>query len=301
MKVGVVGTGALGRHHVRILASLGEADLVGIHDLRSDVAAAMAAEHGTTSCATLEELLDQVEAVVLAVPTTDHRSIGCQVLERGLHLLVEKPIASSLEEADELIGRAAGVLAVGHVEFYNPAVQAFLAFGEVPRFVEVERLSPFSPRSLDIDVLLDLMIHDLQLLHAMDPSPLVEVRATGIDVLSPHIDMANARLEFASGMVANVTASRASVEPSRVLRIFGQRGYFSIDYREQELKTVALEERDGQRLILPREIAVERVEPLKAELTAFLAACRGEDVPYVDGAQGRRALETAFAVRRAIG
>ncbi len=301
MKVGVVGTGALGRHHVRILGALPEADLVGIYDLRSDVATALAAEHGTTSCASLEELLDQVEAVVLAVPTTDHKKIGCQVLERGLHLMVEKPIASSLEEADELLARAAGVLAVGHVEFYNPAVQAFLAFGERPRFVEVERLSPFSSRSLDIDVLLDLMIHDLQLLHAMDPSPLAEIRATGIDVLSPQIDMASARLEFTSGMVANVTASRASVEPSRTLRIFGQRGYFSIDYREQELKTVILEQRDGERLILPREVAVERVEPLKAELTAFLAACRGEDVPYVDGAQGRRALETAFAVRRAIG
>ena len=187
------------------------------------------------------------------------------------------------------------------MEFYNPAVRALLALGETPRFVVVERLAPFTPRSLDIDVLLDLMIHDLQILHALDPSPLAEVRATGVEVLSERIDIANARLELASGTVANVTASRISVEPTRKLRIFGRQRYVSVDYREQEIKCYGLEEHGSDRLIAPLDIPVERVEPLAAELEAFLAACRGEAVAYVDGRQGRRALETAFAVRQAIG
>jgi len=303
VRAGVVGTGALGRHHVRILAELPEAELAGIYDLRSEVASALAAEHGTTACGSLDELLDAVEAVVVAVPTVAHREIGCRVLERGLHLLVEKPIARDLAEADALLAAAGDgqVLAVGHVEFYNPAVQALLGLGEQPRFIDVERLAPFTPRSLDVDVLLDLMIHDLQVLHALDPSPLAEIRATGVAVLSDRIDIANARLEFASGLVANVTASRVSVEPTRHLRFFGHRRYVSVDYREQEIKSFRLEEQGSERRILPHDFTIERVEPLKAELRAFLAACRGEAVAYVDGAQGRRALETAFAVREAIG
>lgn len=303
LRAGVVGTGSLGRHHVRILAELPEAELAGVYDLRPEVASALAAEHGTTACGSLDELLERVEAVVVAAPTVVHKEIGCRVLERGLHLMVEKPIARDLEEADALLAAAGGgqVLAVGHVEFYNPAVQALLALGETPRFLDVERLASFTPRSLDIDVLLDLMIHDLQVLHALDPSPLAEVRATGVAVLSDRIDIANARLELASGLVANVTASRVSIEPTRHLRFFGHRRYVSVDYRAQEIKSFGLEEEGGERRILPHEFTIERVEPLKAELRAFLAACRGDDVAYVDGAQGRRALETAFAVRRAIG
>lgn len=303
LRVAVVGTGSLGRHHVRILSELDEAVLVGIYDLRSDVADALAAEHGTTRFDGLDDLLDQVEAVVVAVPTVDHRAIGCEVLTRGLHLLVEKPIATDLEEADELLAAAArdSVFAVGHVEFYNPAVQAFLALGEAPRFLVAERLAPYTPRSLDIDVILDLMIHDLQVLHAMDPSPIREIRATGVDVLSDRIDIANARIELESGLVASVTASRVSAEATRKLRIFGHHRYFSIDYREQEIKGFGLDDGDGARQIRPVEMAVERIEPLRAELKAFLAACRGEDVAYADGHQGRRSLKTALRIREAIG
>ncbi len=303
MRIAVVGTGAMGRHHVRILASSSEADLAGIYDDRHEAAVALAQEHGTTKFEDLDELLDQVEAVVLAVPTTDHAELGCRMLERGLHVLVEKPMASNLEEADRMIAAAesAGrVLGVGHVEFYNPAVRALLDHDDRPRYVEVQRLSPFSPRSLDIDVLRDLMIHDLQLLHAMDPSPLEEVRAVGIKVLSPQVDMVNARLKLASGLVANFTASRVAAEPARKLRVFLHNSYISIDYREQEMKGAYLDE-DGGRRIMPLALPpIEKGEPLKAELKAFLAVCRGEEVPFVDGAGGRRALETALAVGRAI-
>ena len=299
MRVAVIGTGALGRHHVRILSQMPEAELVGIYDQRPEVAAALAQEHGTTSFSSVEELSEQVEAVVLAVPTFAHANLGCQLLERGLHLLVEKPITSTAEEADRLLeAQGDRVLAVGHVEFYNPAVQALLSLDEAARYVEVQRLSPFTPRSLDVDVILDLMIHDLQIIHALDSSPIAEIRATGIEVLSSRIDMCSARIELESGLVANVTSSRVSAEPIRKLRAYLKSSYFSIDYREQEIKGFGLEIQGEQRVIVPRDLAVPSREPLRAELEAFLAACRGEAVEYVDGRAGRQALDTALKVRQ---
>jgi predicted dehydrogenase len=266
------------------------------------VAAKLAVEHGTESFGSLEELIDKVDAAVLAVPTFAHAKLGCEMLSQGLHLLVEKPIALTVEEADELLAAAGDrVLAVGHVEFYNPAVQALLKVGEPARFVEIQRLSTFTPRSLDVDVLLDLMIHDLQILHALDPSPIREIRCTGIDVLSPKIDIASARIEFGSGMVANVTASRVSAEPIRKLRTYLQSRYYSIDYREQEVKGYGLREEGDRRVITPVPLEVTPREPLQAELEAFVAACLGDGVAYVDGRQGRQALATALRVRQAIG
>ena len=221
---------------------------------------------------------------------------------------MEKPIAPSLAEADRLIAAARAaerVLAVGHVEFFNPAVRSLLAFlaeqGTGARFVEVQRLARFTPRSLDVDVVLDLMIHDLQILHALDPSPVAEVRATGIDVLSPRIDIANVRVELASGCTANVTASRVSADRVRKLRVFGTSRYLSLDYQDQEVKGYRLDDGQEERRILPIEVPVERAEPLRRELEAFLAACRGQEVRIVDGEEGRRALATALAVVEAIG
>ncbi len=297
----------MGRHHVRILAGLPEADLIGIYDQRPEVAAALATEHGTQSFVSLEELATQVDAVVLAVPTYAHAQIGCQLLAAGLHLLVEKPIASTLEEADRLLAAAAGaaagprVLAVGHVEFFNPAVQALFAVEEAPRYVEVQRLSPFTPRSLDVDVILDLMIHDLQLLHVLDPSPIKEVRATGIDVLTRRIDIASVRLELASGVVANINTSRVSAEGVRKLRVYLKTRYLSVDYRQQEIKGFGLKEEGERRLIMPETFTVHRSEPLRGELEAFIGACLGREVDYVSGDQGRRALETALLIRDSIG
>ena len=293
----------MGRHHVRILTALPEVELVGIYDQRPELAAKLAAEHSTRSFGSLEELIEQADAAVLAVPTYAHAQIGCRMLESGLHLMIEKPLASTLEEADQLLATAEAadrVLAVGHVEYYNPAVQALLAVDERPRYVEVQRLSPFTPRSLDVDVILDLMIHDIQLLHALDPSPVKEIRATGIDVLTPRIDIASVRLELASGVVANINTSRVSAEGVRKLRVYLKTRYLSVDYRKQEIKGFGLKEEGEHRLIMPEVIDVHRSEPLRGELEAFIAACRGGEVDYVTGADGRRALATALSIREAI-
>jgi predicted dehydrogenase len=301
LRVGVVGAGALGRHHVRLLASLDGAQLAGVHDLRADVAESVAAEFGTRALPSLDALAAECEAMVVAVPTVDHADIGCRLLDRGLHVLVEKPIAPDLAAADRLL-RSSGdrVLAVGHVEFYNPGVQQLVSAEARPRFVEVQRLSVFGPRSLDIDVILDLMIHDLQILHALDPSPVREVRAVGVAVLSDRIDIANARVELASGCVANLTASRVSGERVRRLRLFSRESYYSLDYQEQTLKGFRLEGREtGERRIVALDLSVARDEPLRRELEAFVAACRGARVDYVDGAAGRAALETALAIASA--
>jgi predicted dehydrogenase len=301
VRIGVFGTGAMGRNHVRLLSSLPGAELVGIYDPQPESAAAAARDHGARIFPRLEELAGVIEAAVVAAPTVAHADMGCVLLGRGLHVLIEKPLAASLDEADRLLDHAGDrVLAVGHVEFFNPAVQALLGVGTAPRFVEVQRLGVFSPRSLDVDVILDLMIHDLQILHAFDPSPVEEVRATGIAVLSPRIDIANVRLQFASGGVANLTASRVSSERARKLRAFLPNRYYSLDYQAQEIKGYRLEEVGTQRRILPDDLPVERAEPLKRELEAFLAACRGEPAPRVDGTQGRQALATALAVVEAI-
>jgi len=301
LRVGVFGTGAMGRNHVRLLSSLPGARLVGVYDPQPEAAAGAARDYGARVFARLEDLAGEIDAAVVAAPTVEHAAMGCTLLDRGLHVLVEKPIAASLAEADRLLASAGDrVLAVGHVELFNPAVQALLALGTAPRYVEVQRLGIFSPRSLDVDVILDLMIHDLQILHALDASPVAEVRATGIAVLSPRIDIANVRIELASGCVANLTASRVSAERVRKIRAFLPNRYYSLDYQAQEIKGYRLEEAGAQRRILPDDLAVERAEPLRRELEAFLAACRGEDAPRVDGAQGRRALATALAVVAAL-
>lgn len=313
-RVGVLGAGAMGRNHVRVLAALPGAELVGVYDPLRETAAAVAAEHGTRAFASAAELAAAVDAMVLAVPTVLHAELACDLLGRGLHVLVEKPLAASLAEADQLLAAAAAagrVLAVGHVEFFNPAVQALLALGVPPRFVEVQRLAVFTPRSLDVDVVLDLMIHDLQILHALDGAPVEEVRATGIPVLSPRTDIANVRLELASGCVANLTASRVSAERVRKLRTFLPSRYYSLDYVAQEIHGYRLEEHAGGRRIVPDDLQLTRAEPLRRELEAFVAACRddaGEGTaggsaaapPIVTGAAGRQALATALAVAAAI-
>jgi predicted dehydrogenase len=301
LRVGVVGTGAMGRNHVRILSTLPGVELVGIHDPAPGAAEAMARDHGARAFEKLDDLAGQIDAAVVAVPTVAHADIGCALLGRGVHVLVEKPIASSLAEADRLLeAQRDRVLAVGHVEFYNPAVQALLGVGMPPRFVEVQRLGVFSTRSLDVDVVLDLMIHDLQILRALDPSPVAEVRATGINVLSPRVDICNARVELASGCVANLTASRVSSERVRKLRAFLPSRYYSLDYQAQEIHGYRLSDGDGGRKILPDNLTVSRAEPLLRELEAFVSACRGEEAPLVTGLAGRQALETALAVVTAI-
>lgn len=308
LRLGVFGAGALGYHHVRLAAAAPEVKLVGVFDPSDEAARRAEGDHGARRFDSAAALAGEIEAAVVAVPTVAHAEVAGPLLERGVHVLVEKPMASSLAEADALLAAAAGsgaVLGVGHVEFYNPAVAALLAAGGTPRFAEVERLARFTPRSLDVDVVLDLMIHDLQILHALDPSPLTEIRATGIDVLSPRVDIANARLAFHSGGVANVTASRVSAERVRKLRVFLPHRYYSLDYQAQEIKGFRLEEgaeeRVAGRRIVPDDLPVTAAEPLAQEHRAFLARCRGEEVAFVDGAAGRQALATALEIAAAIG
>ncbi len=305
LAVGVAGTGALGRHHVRLLGELDRVELIGLYDASEETARAVAAEFATTAFPTLEALAERVNAMVVAVPTIHHEIVGRNLLERGVHVLIEKPIASTLAEADRLISAAGDLcLAVGHVEFFNPAVQSLLALGGgQPRFVQVERLSVFTQRSLDIDVVLDLMIHDLQIVHALDPSPVREIRAIGIDVLSPRIDIADVRLELESGCVVNLTASRVSAERVRQLRVFFVDRYCSLDYHAQTLKGAQLAdpgEGEGGRKILAGEVPVHQAEPLRRELEAFVDRCLGGDSAIVDGSAARRALGTAMAVVEAI-
>jgi predicted dehydrogenase len=303
--VAVVGVGHLGRHHVRLTKTLGGWRCVGAYDPDSPRLDAVCAEFGATALRSLEEVVDSCEAAVVASPTVTHCEIASVLLNAGRHVLVEKPIAATPTEADDMVAAATRrrlVLGVGHVEYFNPAVQAVLAREPRPRYLDAQRLSPFTRRSLDIDVILDLMVHDLQLAQAVNAgSPLVEVRAVGVPVLSPRIDLANVRLEFANGCVATLTASRVSGERVRKLRLFGPDCYYSIDYGEQSVSAYRLRRDTPEPTIEPVSVAVEAGEPLAAEHLAFQRACRGEPGAFVDGPAGAAALEAAVAVTRAIG
>jgi predicted dehydrogenase len=298
MRVGVIGTGVMGGHHVRILDSLPEAELRGFYDPDPTAASSVVERFGCRSFDSVEELAKEIDAAVIAAPTAVHRELGCSLLQSGIHVLMEKPLAASLSDADELVAAAGdAVLAVGHVEFHNPAVEKILSLGLPPGFVEVHRMGVFSPRSLDIDVVLDLMIHDLQILHSLDPSPVVKLHAVGVNVLSSRVDIANVRLELASGCVANLTASRVSAEKIRKFRVFVPQGYFAVDYSEQEVRGYRLESSGDNREIVRADLPIEHQEPLRMELEGFLAACRGEETArIVTGEEGRRALKTALRV-----
>ena len=300
IRVGVIGVGHLGKHHARILSGLQGARLTAVVDVLPGRAAEIAAAAGTRPMADSRDLLDEVDAVTVAVPTALHREVALPFLERGIAVLVEKPMAQSLAEADELIAaaRASGaVLAVGHTERFNPAVSAVLPLVTSPRFIEVHRLGVFPERSLDIDVVFDLMIHDLDVILAMVRSEVASIEAVGVPVLTPRYDIANARLRFASGCIANVTASRISRDRVRKIRFFQPDSYLSIDYAAQEVEGWRLVRRDGARpSIEGGAIPVERDEPLRRELADFVRAARDRSMPLVNGEAGRRALELATRI-----
>jgi len=301
--IGVAGVGSLGRHHARVLAGLEGVRAAGVYDVRPERAAEVAAEFGIPAAPTLEALIDSCEAVVVATPTVAHRDTAAAALDAGRHVLVEKPMTATLEEADDLIARAARrgiVLQVGHIERFNPAVEAALPLAAGARFIETHRLGVFTARSLDVDVVLDLMIHDLQIAQAIVARPVAEVRAAGVAVLTPRIDIANARIAFEGGCVANLTASRVSVDKVRKFRVFAPEHYVSIDMGTQEIGAVRLlPGPDGKPAIVPASIAVAKEEPLRRELASFAAACRGA-APLVSGSEGRAALALALDVRAAI-
>jgi predicted dehydrogenase len=310
LPVGVIGVGALGRHHARHLAQLDGARLVGVTDTDRDRARSVAAELGTEAC-DLEALLDRVEAVTIAVPTPAHAEVGLRALERGIPVLMEKPLAATLPEADRLIAAAAATgvqLQVGHIERYNRAIRAAEPYLDGPRYIESQRLAPFQPRGTDVAVVLDLMIHDLDLvLHLTGGGEATEVRASGLSVLSSHLDMANARVEFANGAVALATASRVSRERIRRLRLFQPNGYLSLDLATGggEFMRLRSDWRPGtgaqladvvERLVLQAPEA----DALKLELQSFVHAVRGDREVVVGGAEGRAALALALRVAAVV-
>jgi len=302
--VSVVGIGHLGRHHLRLANTLPGWTCVGAYDPDRARLEALCAELGTKPLSSLEQAVELSRAAVVASPTVTHQEVCDAFLRAGRHVMVEKPIAATVAEAEEMVALARAarvVLGVGHVEFYNPAVQAVLATAPRPRYLDAQRLSPFTRRSLDIDVILDLMVHDLQLAQALNAgSAITEVRAVGVPVLSPRVDLANVRLEFANGCVATLTASRVSGERVRKLRLFEPDAYHSIDYTEQSVSAYRLRRDTPEPTIEPLVVPVEKAEPLAVEHQAFQRACLGLGGAFVDGGAGAAALAAAVAVTTAI-
>ncbi len=313
VRVGVVGVGDFGRNHVRVYGSLEEVELVGVFDANAERACEVAAAFQTRAFESLEALAETVEAASVAVPTREHACVGRALLERGIDVLVEKPIAGSLAEADELIRAAEQnrrILQVGHTERFNPAVRTAASIVTRPLFFEVHRMGVFSGRSLDVDVVFDLMIHDLDIVLSMVAAPVEQVHAAGIPVLSSKVDIASVRLEFADGCIANLTASRASTEKVRKLRFFQPHEYVSVDYERRDCLVISLDQEAaaaarGVPPSLPaglqfRKLEVEQEEPLHAELRAFAQAVRSRQPGPASGTEGRQALALAQQVAAGI-
>lgn len=313
-RVGVMGAGALGYHHVRILRELEDVELVGFHESRPERAAEVAAELGVRAWDDPAALIEACEALTIVVPTPAHFGVARAAVSRGRHVLIEKPLTATLAEADEIlaIAKAHGALVqTGHVERFNRAIRAAMPYVDRPRFLESDRLAPFNPRGSDVAVVLDLMIHDIDLLLTLVKSGAQDVQAVGIPVLTPFVDIANARITFQSGAVANVTASRVSRERMRKLRIFQQSGYLSLDlgagngefYRIRGDVDLAALTKAPQQL----EAFVERIpleapdgEPLRLEFRSFIDAVRGVAPVTVTGDDGREALAVALRIVQEI-
>ena len=327
LRVGVVGCGAFGRNHARVYRDLeGDPSLkgkfVGVVDADQARANSVAAEFGTQAFGSAAELLAAgIDAVSVAVPTVAHLAVARELMESSVDVLIEKPVASTLAEADELLTiarRHNRIVQVGHLERFNPAVRATLPLLTNPMFFEVHRLSVFTPRSLDVDVVLDLMIHDIDIVLTMTKSPVKEVRAVGLPILSQKVDIANVRLEFESGCVANFTASRVSTERVRKLRFFQPRQYVSLDFSRQDVLVLTVDADAGASSdfdpfnpanvarsafpgITPFKPKVDQQEPLRCELLSFLTAVRHRTTPEVSLEQGRSALAVALQIVDAIG
>lgn len=292
-RIAVVGAGAFGRNHLRVIRDSERASLAAVLDIDRERAAAAAQEFGCPAAASLAEVADLAGAAVVAVPTTHHHAVAAELMEAGLDVLVEKPVAVTTEEARDLCSIAARrerILQVGHLERFNPAVLAMRKILTRPLFFEIHRLSVFTPRSLDVDVVADLMIHDLDILLSITGAMPEEVRAAGIPILSRKADIASVRLAFPGGVVANLTASRASTERVRKLRLFQPGQYISVDYARQDCIAIGVDE---QRQVKIQHVPVEKREPLAVQLDAFIDSIQSRSAPAVDGVAAARALEAA--------
>jgi predicted dehydrogenase len=296
IRVAVIGVGAFGKNHARVVSRNPRAKLEYVVD--SDGAKAQQVQHefGARAACDYREVIGRVDAAILAVPTKTHAEVGCALLDAGIDVLVEKPIAPTVEEADRLIAAAEGkgrMLQVGHLERFNPAVMELERLAWLPLFFEIHRMSVFTFRSLDVDVVLDLMIHDLDIVLALARGDLQDIRAAGISILSPKVDIANVRLEFSDGCIANLTASRVSTERIRKLRLFQPREYISIDYAKQSGAVITVRGAAG---IATEQMAITPAEPLQVQFEAFLDSVESRQKPKLDGRAARRTLEVAAAV-----
>jgi predicted dehydrogenase len=306
LRVAVVGVGYLGRFHAQKYAALDACELLALADPNSAALAQPARELGTSAVADYRELLGKVDAVSVATPTGLHFEVASAFLAAGAHVLVEKPITETVQQAQELIAaaqRAGRVLQVGHLERFNPAILAAEPYLREPRFIECHRLAPFRERGTDVNVVLDLMIHDLDLVQSIVGSPIASIDAVGTPVFSGEIDIANARIRFVNGCVTNATASRVSLKTERKLRVFRDDAYLSIDLQQKILTVIRKQPLAAGETRLPvsiEEQSFEAGDALRAEIEAFLASCRGERPVVVSGADGMRALQTAMTITAAV-
>ena len=299
LRVGVIGVGHLGLRHAEIYARMRNVRLAAVCDLDRRKAVSVAKALRCSAFTDYRELIGRVDAASLAVPTSRHAALGLPLVRRGIHLLIEKPIATTLAQAHTLIRTARRrncVLQIGHVERFNAAIRAAMRYLTRPRFIEVHRLSPYPYRGTDVSVVLDVMIHDLDLILWLVRSPIRRVEAIGVPVLSPSEDIANARLVFASGCLANLTASRISEEPVRRIRVFQEDRYLSIDYKAQTVELAHKQGRGIRRVQLP----VNRRPPLQDELASFVQAILRHRSPEVSGEDGRAALALALRIEHAM-
>jgi len=295
VRVGIIGVGYLGTQHARILSYLEEAELKGVADIDFKKAMVIGNRHRVKYYEDFEDMLDEIDVGIVAAPTSEHFSIATKLLSEGKSVLLEKPITETVQQAEELVVTANKnglILQIGHLERFNPAVEAIENIISEPKFIEVQRLGSFSARSLDIDVVLDLMIHDLDIILALIKDEVKVIRSSGIHVLSNKIDIANARLEFASGCVATLTASRVHQGKVRKLRIFEATSYYSIDYIDQEVKVFPL---NGRQTDI-KTLKIKKEEPLKKELINFFRCIRDGKTRKVSGEEGLRALKLAYSV-----
>ncbi len=296
IRTAVIGAGAFGRNHVRTVRENPRAELRFVVD--SNLARAQEQIAGSTAMATssLLDVIGHIDAAIVAVPTSAHCDIGCTLLEAGIDVLMEKPLAPTLAEADRLVAAAASknrILQCGHLERFNPAIIAIEKLATLPLFFEIHRMSIFTPRALDVDVVLDLMVHDLDIVLALAKGELKDIRAAGISILSPKTDIANVRMEFSDGCIANLTASRVSTEKVRKLRLFQPHQYISADYAKQAVAVFTV---GGPQGIAFDQLPIENSEPLKLQFHAFLDSVESRQKPKLDGVQARRTLEVALAV-----
>lgn len=303
IRAAVIGTGYLGRFHAQKYASMPGVELVAVVDTDFQRAAAVAAETGTRALTEYKPLLGQIDCASLAVPTALHFPIARELLQAGVDVLVEKPLASSVYEGRaivELADQKERILQVGHLERFNPALAAVRKVLTEPRFVECHRLGPFVARSADVDVVLDLMIHDLDVVLSLVGSEVTHIESVGVPVLTPHIDIANARLRFASGCIANLTASRVTFKKERKLRLFQADTYVSLDYGERHIRIARRVVENGNPRIDVEEVDLGVADPLFAEIEHFIECVRTRQRPMVDGATALRALEVAEQIRRGM-